>query len=281
MRQSNGEFVGQGGLKIRYQLWEPEHLRGNLVLSHGAAEYSGRYEHVAAWFCEQGFAVWALDHRGHGRSEGKRMHVDHFDHYLEDLHAFVKIATEKYGRPILVGHSMGGLIAYRYALIHSGMLAGLVLSSPWFRTKMKLPPVAKALAPVVAAIAPTAKAGAAIPPEYCTKNTAMLERDAKDSLIVRGSTVGWFMQCSRAQEPCFHGSTLPPGLPVLFMQAGEDKLADPEATRTVFERVAHAQKSFQLYPEKYHEIFNDPGYEDVFRDLLAWLEEQGLVAPKL
>ncbi len=281
MRQSSGELTGQGGIKLFYKLWEPDHLRGNIVLSHGAGEHTGRYEHVATWLCEQGFAVWAIDHRGHGRSEGLRMHLDRFDHYTDDLHTFIKLATENRGKPILIGHSMGGLIAYRYAVAHGGMLTGLVLSSPWFRTKMKLPPVAKALAPVVAAIAPKAKAGASIPPEYCTRNRAMLERDAQDPLIGRGGTVGWFMQCSRAQEPCFKGTSLPPGLPVLFMQAGEDKLADPDATREVFERMAHSQKSFKLYPEKYHEIFNDPGYEEVFSDLLDWIEAQDLAGPKL
>ena len=105
-------------------------------------EHAGRYEHVASWFASRGFAVWAMDHRGHGRSEGTRMHVDRFADYLVDLAEFVKLAAGAHGRPVMIGHSMGGLIAYRYAAVHPDTISALVLSSPWFLSRAKVSRVA-------------------------------------------------------------------------------------------------------------------------------------------
>ena len=125
MRESSGTLSGLGGLKLHYRCWEPEEARSSLVLVHGAGEHVGRYEHVAAWFAARGFAVWAMDHRGHGQSEGTRMHVDRFSDYLVDLAEFVKRVAGSHGRPAMIGHSMGGLIAYRYAAVYPETISAL------------------------------------------------------------------------------------------------------------------------------------------------------------
>ncbi|OTA41840.1 MAG: hypothetical protein A6D92_03450 [Symbiobacterium thermophilum] len=276
MRERSGTLSGLGGLKLYYRCWEPEHVQGNLVLVHGAGEHVGRYEHVAAWFAGRGFAVWAMDHRGHGRSEGTRMHVDRFSDYLVDLAAFVKLAAEAHGRPVMIGHSMGGLIAYRYAAAHPETISALVLSSPWFLSRAKVSRLEQALAPVLAVIAPRLQVKSGIPPEICTRDAERIALDQKDPLRCQTATPRWFVECTRAAAECRTRVAFPEGLPALFLVAGTDHLVDPEATRAVFDRIGHGDKRFKLYPEKYHEIFNDPGREEVFAEILDWLRAHGL-----
>jgi len=280
MRESSGTLSGLGGLKLHYRCWEPEEARSSLVLVHGAGEHVGRYEHVAAWFAARGFAVWAMDHRGHGQSEGTRMHVDRFSDYLVDLAEFVKRVAGSHGRPAMIGHSMGGLIAYRYAAVYPETISALVLSSPWFLSRAKVSRVEQALAPLLAVLVPRLQVKSGIPPEACTRNAERIALDRQDPLRCQTATPRWFVECTRAAAECRTTVTLPDGLPALFLVAGSDQLVDPDVTRAVFDRIGHADKQFKLYPEKYHEIFNDPGHEEVFEEILAWLREHGL-APEV
>lgn len=277
MRETSGRLSGVGGLRLFYRVWEPDVVRSSIVLVHGAAEHVGRYEHVAAWLAERGFAVWAMDHRGHGQSEGHRMYIDRFEEYLADLNAFVSLATARHGKPVMLGHSMGGLIAYRYAIAYPDTMRGLVLSSPWFKNKAKVDPVRMALAPVMSALVPRLKIAAPINSALVTRNPDFHRRDQHDPFMARVVTPRWYMECARAAAACHTSLSFPADLPVLFLVAGTDLMVDPEAARSVFERVGHDRKAFRLYPEKYHEILNDPGYEEVLAEMLTWLRAQGLV----
>ncbi|MFZ5815039.1 MAG: alpha/beta fold hydrolase [Bacillota bacterium] len=276
MQPSEGTLTGQGGLKLFYRLWEPDQVKGSLLLVPGAGEHGGRYEHVAAWFVSQGLAVWAMDHRGHGRSEGDRMHIDRFDQYVADLHAFVQLAAARHGKPVMVGHSMGGLIAYHYAVAHPDAIRGLVLSSPWFRNRAEPTGVQKLLLPALSVLVPRARLKGALPPEACHRNPEFLARDRSDPLRPGSFTPRWFSECVKAAAACHSSMSFPSELPVFFLVSGTDHLLIPEAARAVFDRIQSRRKAFRFYPERYHELFNDPGYEEVFADLLAWLRAEGL-----
>lgn len=276
MSERTGIVIGQGGVKLHYKVWEPAEVKGSIVLVHGAGEHIGRYEHVASHFTDRGFAVCAMDQRGHGRSEGLRCHVDRFDDYLADLRQFVGQVTDWFGPPVLIGHSMGGLVSYRYALAHPAALRALVLSSPWFGLKMKIDPLQKALAPLVVKVLPRLAVPSKIRPEDVSRSPQVAQGYGSDPLVANRATLRWFLECSGTAEACHQGPSLPAELPVLVLQAGDDRIVDPAATRAVFQRIGHDRKAFKLYPGKYHEIFNDPGYEEVFTDIVAWLEGQGI-----
>jgi acylglycerol lipase len=132
-RHDEGRLPGTGGLDLYWRAWLPEAgPRALVVIVHGASEHSGRYAHVAERLVSAGYAVYALDHRGHGRSEGKRAQLDRLDYVVADLRAFVDLAAERHpAAPVyLLGHSMGGCISVAYAVRHQETLAGLVLSAP-------------------------------------------------------------------------------------------------------------------------------------------------------
>ncbi|HEY3364365.1 MAG TPA: alpha/beta hydrolase [Symbiobacteriaceae bacterium] len=276
MRERTGNLSGQGGLNLFYRVWEAERPVGNLVLSHGMNEHSGRYSHVARYFTDLGLTVWALDHRGHGRSEGTRCHVDRFGEYLADLRLLVEMAGAEGGKPLLLGHSMGGLIAFRYAVAYPETLAALVLTSPLFQAKVKVDPIKAAIAPLMARLLPRLQMPAGIAPESVSRDPEVVKAYAADPLVGTKATPRWYTECMHAAGECA-GLASGLKLPALFLQAGGDLLVDPEATRQVYNRTGHDRKSFKLYADRYHEILNDPGKEEVLADISHWLRTEGLL----
>ncbi|HYF93667.1 MAG TPA: alpha/beta hydrolase [Symbiobacteriaceae bacterium] len=274
--ERTGNFTGAGGVRLFFRIWEPEAPRATLVLVHGMNEHIGRYAHVAQFFAERGFAVYGMDHRGYGQSEGPRCHVNRFEEYLEDLRLLVDMAQER-TRPFMVGHSLGGLIAFRYALAYPDTIEALVVSSPFFAQKTKVDPVTRALAPILSLMLPRLQLSVPFAPENVCRDPDIVQKYATDPLVGRKATPRWFTEATRAGLACHQGLTQSMKLPVLFLQAGDDLIVDPEGTRAVYAQVPHQRKAFKLYPGKYHEIFNDPGREEVFQDILNWLQEQELL----
>lgn len=137
MKWREGEFTGVADLALYRQAWVPDgEARSVAVLVHGLAEHSGRYPHVAARLVTEGHAVHALDHRGHGRSGGPRALIDRFDHVVRDLDKLVDAAASAHPDVpvVMLGHSVGGLVATYYALEQGERLAALALSG-WPRSK--------------------------------------------------------------------------------------------------------------------------------------------------
>lgn len=124
------ELRGAGGLRIYWQSWAGQSApRAVVVIAHGASEHSGRYRHVAERLVGEGYAVYALDHRGHGRSGGPRPVIDRMENAVADLDSLIVLAADAHpgSQVFLLGHSMGGAISLRYAMAHQERLAGLIL----------------------------------------------------------------------------------------------------------------------------------------------------------
>jgi alpha-beta hydrolase superfamily lysophospholipase len=277
MIENSGFMTGTGGVKLFYRTWRPEgQPRAGLVLVHGMNEHIGRYAHIAEFFVGQGFAVWGMDHRGYGQSEGDRCFVNRFAEYLEDLHMLVDMAQEC-GKPLMLGHSLGGLIAFRYGLAFPETISGLVISSPYFGVSVQPNAVTKALAPLLSFMLPRLQLDVPFAPESVCRDPQVAKAYAEDPLVWKKATPRWFTESTKAYLACHQGLTQGMKLPVLFLQAGEDTIVDPEATRHVYTLVPHERKAFKLYPGMFHEIMNDPGKAEVFQDILNWLREQELV----
>ncbi len=276
MDHATGTFVGLDNLKIFYQHWRPEtNPRAVLVIVHGYAEHSGRYQHVAEYFVGRGYAVYALDHRGHGRSEGERAYVDRYNDLLVDLRTFVELVRQREParRIFMIGHSMGGALATLFAAEHGDLLHGLVLSGAFMRPSGGVSPAMVLMSRLLAVVAP--KMGvASLEASSVSRDPGVVARYDADPLNYRGRirarTGVVLLQIGATALTKLHRITVP----VLVMHGGADRLADPEGSRLIYEGVGSQDRTLRIYEGLYHEIFNEPEKEQVLADVAGWLEQR-------
>src|SRR5437763_8767172 len=180
-------LTGVGGLKIYWQAWLPEdQIRALVVIAHGASEHSNRYSHVAERLVSDGYGVYAIEHRGHGRSDGPRAVIDRVDNAVADLDALiVSAAGEHPGTPmVLLGHSMGGALAISYAIRHQDRLTGLILSGPLAALEAA-PPQQRIAARLLSAIVPKLPL-VATDATHVSRDPAVVEEYTSDPLVYHG-----------------------------------------------------------------------------------------------
>lgn len=286
IRRFESRFETADGTSLFRRGWLPEQPRGAVLLVHGFAEHSGRYDGFGAWFARRGWAVHAFDQRGHGRSPGRRNYVRRFDDFLDDVGALRELANqESAGLPMLiVGHSMGGLIAAAYARERrpEGVM-GLALSGPAL-----LPPTAfsgsqRLMIRVLRRFAPRMTVQSGVVPEALSRDPEVGRRYAEDPLVDTAMTAGLAAEMMAAASRTV-GRASEIALPLLLQHGAEDPLC-PASCSEAF----HASRApdgpaseIRIYPELRHEIFNEPERETVYADLHAWMErvcEQKASAP--
>ena len=268
----DGWLAGADGKRLYWQAWMPAGEPACVaVLAHGVNEHSGRYAHVGERLAGDGIAVYALDHRGHGRSDGHPSFIDRLDLVVRDLGAFVARVRKENGgrRPFLIGHSLGGAIAVTYALRDGDSLAGLALSGAAVATEA-VSPALKALSKVLSAVAPRLPVYQ-IDENLISRDPGVVRAFLEDPLVNPGKlparTLG---EITRSME------TLPEQVaelrtPLLLLHGTQDGLCPPEGSKMVAERAATADCTLKLYDGLYHEVFNEPERDRVLDDLSAWL----------
>jgi len=268
-----GGFEGARGTRIFYQSWmPPRKAKAVLVIAHEIGEHSGRYAHVADYFTKRNLAVWACDHRGHGKSDGKRGHVDNFDDYLADLGQMIRIAKDHSPgvKTFLLGHSLGGLIATFYAEKHPSDLDGLIASGPALREKMKISPVTAFMGRTFSRIMPTFTTGTGLDPNLLSHDKEVVKKYVEDPLVHKVATARWFTEYRRAQEETMRladGFTLP----CLIIQGGADGIIDPTVATELYKRIKGSDKALKVYDGFYNESLNEIGKESVLADIDNWL----------
>jgi len=266
------------GLKLQLREWPCDDARGTVLIVHGLGEHIGRYEHVAAQLLRGGWHVVGYDQRGHGASEGPRGRLHHPDDLLRDLALVIDAVRVRLRGPLLLlGHSMGGLVAAR--MVAAGLdtakppkwhraVDALVLSSP--ALDAGLGGAQKLLLKVLGAVAPNAAIGNGLKPEWISRDPAVVATYVDDPLVhdrVAPKLVrfivdgGAFVRAHAAQWR----------VPTLLIYAGSDRCVAP-AGSAAFAAAAPADVvSAQAFPALYHEIFNEPEQASVFAVLGAWL----------
>lgn len=253
--------------------------KGVVVIIHGFAEHRGRYRHLAEYLNGHGFHVLAGDLRGHGESGGERGYINRFSDYVDDVTAFVNEATtsvefpldaEAEHCPVLLGHSMGGLVCFEWVLSNPNEAAGLAITSPFFGVKLKVAAWKKALAMASSLLHPGLRLPNEIDANVLSHDPKVCEAYAKDPLVFHFATARWFTEML-----AIHGDAERRAhqvrLPVLLLQAGDDRLVDSQAAGRVFDRLGSSQKELKLYPGMFHEILNETEHQRVYEDLLEWL----------
>lgn len=273
MQHQTGSFTGLSHTTIFTQQWFPDQPpRAAVILAHGIGEHSGRYAHVAAHLTGHGYAVYALDHRGHGQSEGARVHVKRFSDYVDDLDTyFEQVHAAQPGLPIFVyGHSMGSLIALLFAFRRQDDLAGLITTG----TALEIEGANAARVVAIRSAARVLPRFRPLPldPAGVSRDPAVVQGYRDDPLVFHGGiTLRLLAEMARAAEEC--ARRLPElRLPYLALHGSADPLCSPAAAEMIRAQCASPDKSVKVYPGLYHEIHNEPEQGDVFEDITAWLD---------
>lgn len=267
-----GTFEGVAGYNIFFRSWRPEGKpRGVVVIVHGFNSHSGYYVWTAEQLTASGLAVYALDLRGRGKSDGERFYVEKFADYVEDVVTFVKLAKSREpGLPVFVlGHSAGGVVSCIYTLEHQPEIAGLICES--FAFQVPAPDFALAVFKGLAHLAPHAHV-LHLKNEDFSRDPAVVKAMNEDPLIAHETQpTQTLAEMVRADERLKKEFPLV-ALPLLILHGTHDKATKPSGSQLFHDNAGSNDKTLKLYEGAYHDLLNDIDKETVMADVKAWLD---------
>lgn len=267
-------FSGVGGIEIVYDVWTPPTPpRAVIVLAHGYGEHARRYDHVAQRFGEAGFATYALDHRGHGRAGGKRVRVRHMKEFVSDYRQLVQRSRdENPGVPVIVlGHSMGGGIVFAYGVEHSDDYDLMILSGPAIAAHTGVSKAKAIIGKAIGSIFPNLPIEA-IDADAVSRDPDVVAAYKSDPLVYRGKVPAGIGKALLVVSEKMH--LLAPGItaPLLVVHGEEDKLVSAEGSKRLVEHVGSHDVELKIYPDLFHEVFNEPERDRVLDDVVSWIQ---------
>jgi lysophospholipase len=241
---------------------------------HGWSEHSARYQELASYMARHGFASIMYDHRGHGKSGGPRGYIDYFDQYLEDLESVYNFHKKRVGGKLfIVGHSMGGLVTIRFLQKKSSKvpISAAILSSPLLGIKVYIPEYKKWISKFFYTVYPRLMVPRNSSGRWTTHDTVLEDEYEKDAYVFNHATPGWYeavmVELEAAHQEC--GSVC---VPVHILMSGDDHIVDSDKTCSFYKNLpGPCAKELEIYPEMYHEIFNEVGKERPRAKLLSIL----------
>lgn len=265
------KFDGAGGLSIAFRSLRPANPRGVVVIVPGFNSHSGHYLWVAAQLAATGLAVYAIDLRGRGKSDGERFYIDSIADYVGDVDDLVKIAKAREpGLPVyLLGHSAGGVVACLYAIEHQSGLTGLICES--FAFQVPAPDFAIAALKGLSHIAPHAHVLRLRNADF-SRDPAVVKTMDEDPLIAHETqptrTVAELARADERLKKEFRRITLP----LLILHGTADKADRPGGSQLFHDMAGSSDKTLKLYEGHYHDLLNDLGKEEVMADIETWIE---------
>jgi acylglycerol lipase len=273
MKHVEGNFKSVRNLNIYYQAWLPDgNVKAVLLVVHGLGEHSGRYMNAVNRFVPLGYALYALDHIGHGKSEGTREFVERFDDYTVPLESYFKMVKAwQPGKPVyLFAHSAGGLIAAYYLIDHQADFKGAVISAPLIKISDDITSTTIAIGKILARLLP--KAGLlSLDPHYVSRDPDVVKAYIDDPLVFHGRTTAklsreLYNAMIRISE---EGRKI--ALPFIVVQGSADRIVNPGAARLLYDIAGSEDKTIKIYEGLYHEVFNEPERDRVLADVETWL----------
>ncbi|MBD2079707.1 alpha/beta hydrolase [Leptolyngbya sp. FACHB-17] len=271
MQHSQGFFKSVGGLRLYYQSWHPvRNTRAVLVLLHGLGSHSGRFNNIVQYLVPAGYAIYALDLRGHGHSSGQRGHINSWSEFRADLDLFLRQIQSTTNLPCFVlGHSIGGMIALEYALHFPAAVQGVITIAPAFGLN-GISAKKILLGRILSRILPRFTLKVGIDLEAISRDCTVLNACAQDPLVhsCGSARLGTelFATIARVEAQAAHLQ-----VPILILHGGDDQVAHPEGSRAFFEQLSVLDKERREYPGSRHAPHNDINYEELLIDLEHWL----------
>lgn len=272
MKNTILNWKSNDGLDIFGQKWENETAAPKAVicLVHGFGEHSSRFEHVAQFFTDNNYAVIAYDHRGHGRSGGKRGHFPSYDEFINDVENLVKQAEINFPNlpKIVYGHSMGGNVVANYAIKRNPKIAGIILSSPFFNTAFQPPAIKLAAGRLMRNLIPSFSLPSGLDVNAISRDKEVVKKYSNDPLVFDSISSKMGIELIEfGQEAIENASKLK--LPTLVFHGTADQLTSFDATKQ-FVANAGSNVTFIPYEGLYHECHNEPEKELVLKNILIW-----------
>lgn len=275
MNKNNFSFYAKKGVRIYYYLQIPQDARGIVLISHGYGEHFGLYEEFMEFLTRNGYGVCAYDHRAHGRSEEERGHIERFELLIDDMAEVVNNLKREYPELHLFtfGHSMGGLIAFTYGILHPEDIHGQIFTGPAVGRPWGTSIIPSGLFRLFKRYFARVR----IYPILARKGSRNMPFRAKlkdDPYRLRYVTVGFVYEFIYRGIAWAKDNASSYHLPVLFMHGKSDKIIPYLASVEIFEEISSEDKLLKLYENLYHELVREPEREEVWRDVLEWLEQR-------
>jgi acylglycerol lipase len=274
MSKATEESIQGDAGNLFTRAWRPAGApRAVVAICHGFNAHSGMYDWCGGQFAQHGMAAYALDLRGRGKSDGERFYVEHLEDYVDDLSRLIVFAKSREpGLPVmLLGHSAGGVTACLYALGHQSGLAGFICED--FAFEVPAPDIALAVLKGVSHLAPHAHS-LALKNEDFSRDPQVVKMMNEDPLIAHENqpfaTMAALVRADERLKAGFPQITLP----VLIIHGTADKAAKPSGSQHFYEQAGSKDKTLKLYEGRYHDPLNDLGKEEVFADILAWIDKR-------
>jgi alpha-beta hydrolase superfamily lysophospholipase len=279
MKNETGYFEGRELKKLFYQYWLPDSgkPKAYIITIHGWGTHSDRLKIPAEFFAEKEYALYAFDLRGHWRNAGDLPgHIESMDHIQKDTLLFMDFIREIAGdkKIFLMGHSFGGLVSLIFA-IHHPALAGVLISSPLLGMFLKLSmgkKVIKSLSKTLAKVSPNKILDNNIDQNQLTSDLKILRQHIADKHKIEVISAKSASEIDRSSKWTMENAS---NLlcPILLMQSGEDKIVDKDKAKEFFELVRSKDKTYREYDGFLHELWNEKGRVQVYRDMFVWLEK--------
>jgi alpha-beta hydrolase superfamily lysophospholipase len=244
-----------------------------LLILHGLGAHGGWFLDMGGELAARGVNVWVVDHRGFGRSEGPRGHVTDYRRYLQDIDAVVAAikAAQPETKLFILGHSMGGIFAAHYAAAHAGKLAGVLLMNPWVKDQGKVA-LGTMLAVLFGGIVKSSRtyqlAGG---PDVMTTNPEAVKMLNADPIWVRAESAAFFWQILQMRGKMLRLAAKI-ALPVLVLQAGQDKAVVASASEEAYRRFGGTDKTWKTYPTYAHDSELEADRSALDDDIADWIK---------
>lgn len=247
----------------------PHNPKAVIVVVHGLCEHYGRYDYLTERLLATGYAVVRFDHRGHGRSEGRRTWYDDREQIVEDIDLFVNEARSRFPELALfmIGHSMGGFGAASYGTTFPDKLSGYVLSGAWTRDRAGL-----ASGVVDRDLDPTTYLPNELGDGVCS-DPAVGAAYLADPLVAKEFSVALLHSMHEGHLWLQRNATTFVD-PVLLLHGGSDGLVSPQDSIDMFTQISSSDRSLRIYSGLCHEVFNEFKKDRVIRDVVEWLDDR-------
>lgn len=256
-----------------YRKYTVKNATKTMIVVHGLGEHSGRYLNLVNHFAGKGVNFYLIDNRGHGKSEGKRGHVNHFSEYLDDLRIFVDMVREYQVTEdvYLFGHSMGGVIVSNYLIQRDSYFTGALLSAPALTLAKPAPAIVNKVSGYISQFRPDLTLANGLDPLALSKDKEVIKAYMSDPLVHDRITVRWYHEFLNAGQFAIKNADFIK-CPVMVMHGERDKIVSQDGSRALYYNLKGRGHELQIYTGLYHELINELEKAQVLQDIETWME---------